>query len=557
MKPPNLLFLITDQQRYPMHWPEDPEWQAKLTPGDAEIARTGLSFSEACVASCMCSPSRASFFTGRWPAEHGVELTLTRGGFKPDPKNIKSVFRSMGRSARAGEITWKEAVTTIAGGITRKPDGGTGEKDLDPKTPNLARILERAGYKTYQKGKWHMSQPVGEEWSDADRDYIAETYGFHDWQPPDAGENIEPSSFGGGTESGVTKMGFDEDFTQDVERFLADPPPEPWALIVSLVNPHDVLGYPSSWKQGGYEKEAWQDLDEIELPATWNERLTDKPRVHSRMKAGQHSFLGGLEEKEDKRDYCRFYAHLQRLANEKIVRVLDAMGDPDDVNSIRSKTVIVRTSDHGELGMSHGSLRQKAFNAYEETLNVPFVISNPVLFPEGAKSDAPVSLCDMLPTVATLAGVDTSKDGIRGKDLTPIVAHHSGGSGKAGDVSFESVTSHSAPVESVQEFTHFTYDDHQSGSAFTNIAPPPNRIRAVRSKDATYAIYLDAEDVIAPEYELYDNLRDPDQVYNLVDRDTGQVRNQKDQPLRDRMHAALLAEMAEKKTDRTVPPIPA
>ena len=45
------------------------------------------------------------------------------------------------------------------------------------------------------------------------------------------------------------------------------------------------------------------------------------------------------------------------------------------------------TADHGEMGLSHGGLRQKMFNAYEETIRVPLVVSNPVLFPEPRESD--------------------------------------------------------------------------------------------------------------------------------------------------------------------------
>ena len=60
--------------------------------------------------------------------------------------------------------------------------------------------------------------------------------------------------------------------------------------------------------------------------------------------------------------------------------------------SLRSRTVIVRCADHGEMGLSHGGLRQKAFNAYEETIRVPLIVSNPVLFPEARETDALASL---------------------------------------------------------------------------------------------------------------------------------------------------------------------
>ena len=56
------------------------------------------------------------------------------------------------------------------------------------------------------------------------------------------------------------------------------------------------------------------------------------------------------------------------------------------------------------MGLSHGGLRQKAFNAYEETINVPLVVSNPVLFPDAAETDALASLVDVLPTLLSLGG---------------------------------------------------------------------------------------------------------------------------------------------------------
>ena len=65
-RPPNLLVLITDQQRTPRHWPDEPGWMAELMPNDAELARTGVSFQNAFCNTAMCSPSRASLFTGRY-----------------------------------------------------------------------------------------------------------------------------------------------------------------------------------------------------------------------------------------------------------------------------------------------------------------------------------------------------------------------------------------------------------------------------------------------------------------------------------------------------------
>jgi hypothetical protein len=52
---PNLMLLVTDQQRHPQHWPDDPSFVDDLMPNDAELRRTGLTFTHAFCNTCMCS----------------------------------------------------------------------------------------------------------------------------------------------------------------------------------------------------------------------------------------------------------------------------------------------------------------------------------------------------------------------------------------------------------------------------------------------------------------------------------------------------------------------
>ena len=123
--------------------------------------------------------------------------------------------------------------------------------------------------------------------------------------------------------------------------------------------------------------------------------MRNKPTVHELMRMGMTAYLGPLNGERAKLDYVNFYAHLHRVVDAQIGRLLDALGDPADPQSLRSRTVIFRCADHGEMGLSHGGLRQKAFNAYEETIHVPLVISNPLLFPKPAETDALASLIDL------------------------------------------------------------------------------------------------------------------------------------------------------------------
>jgi hypothetical protein len=108
VKQPNLILLITDQQRAPQHWPEDPAWLDALMPNDAELRRTGMSFNRAFTASAMCSPSRASIFTGTYPSRHGVPLTLTYGDLYPDPKNARGSPHRARRRGRGWGARWSD-----------------------------------------------------------------------------------------------------------------------------------------------------------------------------------------------------------------------------------------------------------------------------------------------------------------------------------------------------------------------------------------------------------------------------------------------------------------
>ncbi len=543
MPPPNLVLLITDQQRAAQHWPDDPGWLRSLMPNDSRLADSGLAFDNAFCNTCMCSPSRATLLTGLYPTQHGVPLTLTRGDLWPDVRNFPGVVRAFAAALRSGEADRRRAARTFVRGAARSGPRSGDEPELSPSLPTLAHLLRGAGYHVALKGKWHLTKPLGEEWEQRDAARLEEQFGISDWEPPDAGEDAKAEHFGGGG-AGASGEGFDEDFVRSVERWLdREDLPEPFCLIVSLVNPHDVLGYPATYEAGGYDPGDWRDLD-VPLPPTVDEDLSNKPSVHALMRMGQAAYLGGLGSHRARHDYVGFYAHLHRLVDSKIGRVLDALGDAQDASSLRSRTVVVRVSDHGEMGLSHGGLRQKMFNAYEETIRVPLVISHPALFKRGARTAALASLVDVLPTMLTLAGVPQEGLGLRGRDLSPVLARHLDVDRElltACGVDLSALTQAATPGESVQDSIHFTYDDHQAGTALQNVAGQPNRVRCVRDARYKHAVYLDPAGAAAPEYELYDLERDPYEASNLVSRSTGAVIDRSDEGARAAM-AELLEE---------------
>ncbi len=546
-RPPNIVVLITDQQRARRHWPQDPGWLRQLMPNEAELTRTGLSFANAFCNTAMCSPSRSTLFTGLYPARHGVPLTLTAADLKPDPRNTPAVTRNLIEILRRPGAPRERALRGFARGALRRTTGG-GEPELAPSVPNLAGMLRSASYEVAYKGKWHLTQPLdpGLGWGERDSERIEHDFGFADWDPPDAGENAKAENFGGGN-VGPLGQGWDEVYIRGVERWLGRAGlPEPFCLVVSLVNPHDVLGYPASYRRGGYADAEFRDLG-VELPPTIDEDLTSKPSVHTLMQMGMTAYMGPLRNRREKLDYVNFYAHLHRVVDRQIGRLLAALGDPASPDSLRSRTLIIRTSDHGEMGLSHGGLRQKAFNVYEETIHVPLLVSNPVLFPEPVHTPALASLIDVLPTIATLAGAE-APPGVQGRDLSPVLAKHASpvrGGGLPAGVGFGPLGDHPAPSDSVQDLLHFTFDDHQAGTAMAEAPGQPNRVRCVHDGRHKFAVYLDPEGRMAAEYEMYDLDRDPDERRNLVDVHSGEARSAEDRSLREEMGERLEAAMAD------------
>ncbi|HXD53770.1 MAG TPA: sulfatase-like hydrolase/transferase [Solirubrobacteraceae bacterium] len=526
MRRPNIVLLITDQQRTPMHWPSEPGWLEQLMPNEAELRRTGLSFEQACTATAMCSPSRASFLTGTYPSRHGVTLTLTNGDLEPNPEFLPDVLRQVRDIAAAGTVPrGRLARSFVAGALRLGPKAG-GEPQLRADQPTLGTRLRDAGYTVVYKGKWHLTAPLagGHDWSQADAERIEREFGFGGWEAPDAGENTDPAHFGGGN-AGRSGMGWDEDYTRQVEGFLSSTSlPEPFCLIVSLVNPHDVLGYPHSYREGGFSREQFSGVD-VPLPPTIDERLTGKPAIHSLMQLGQTSYIGPLRDRAAQQDYVNFYAYLHGVVDEKIGRLLRALGDASDPRSLRSRTVIARISDHGEMGLSHGGLRQKMFNAYEETVRVPLVFSNPLLFGEALRSDAPASLVDLVPTLLSIAGAPLTGT-LDGRDLSgslAAAARADRAAVAAAGVDLGGVLD-APPAERVREHVLFTYDDHQAGTARQEAPGQPNRVRCIRDGRFKYAAYLDPAGRARPEHELYDMEADPLEIHNLLEHDSGRPR---------------------------------
>ncbi len=467
-KRPNIILIITDQERNPQYWPEG--WADANLPNRKRLADKGLSFTRAFCNTAMCSPSRTTLFTGMYPVQHGVEHTLTKGG----------------------SLSQEEAT-------------------LQVNTQNMARMLESAGYTVQYRGKWHLSKDKT-SLTDANTTEDLAKFGFNGWQGPDGGQDVAIENFGGGcAEHDRRWAGQAADFLQSKEAKKD----QPFALIVSFVNPHDALAYPKTWNaqsgnaQVGYHPNYGGDAPEcfnqgIELPPSHDEHIAFnyKPTAQAQYKV-LTAGLGPLSP-DEKLKYVNFYAYLHKVVDEHIGTVLDAL---ESNKKVHKRTVVFRLSDHGELGMSHGGLRQKAFTAYEETLNVPLVISNPKYFPNPVKTDALASLVDVMPTMAALARVPEPENwDFKGKDLTPVM--------------LDAMQNPDRPTATVQDTVLFTFDDDNPASPDPQtIVTQPNHIRAIRDDRYKFTIYFDPTGVEPPQSELYDLLYDPQELHNMAHPD--------------------------------------
>jgi arylsulfatase A-like enzyme len=256
----------------------------------------------------------------------------------------------------------------------RGPSAGM-SAGLDRSLPTLGRIFSAAGYETAYFGKWHLGGRPGE-------------YGF---------------------ESGDSTLD-DPTLARRVVEFIRKRSPgaarRPLLLIVSWLNPHDIYDVLAAAPPDA------RALAAVRLPSNLVDDLRAKPfpQRHYLEEDQGKPFVGA--DREVWRRYRAFYNGLVETVDREIGTVLEAI-DAHDVPPIT-----VFSTDHGDHGGAHG-LPYKGPAMYEEVIRVPLVISWPGRV-RAARSDALVSLIDLLPTLCDLTGVRAPND-VDGLSLRPVL----------------------------------------------------------------------------------------------------------------------------------------
>jgi arylsulfatase A-like enzyme len=417
-KKPNFLIIMTDENRYPPIYEchKIKQWRKKFLRTQELLAKNGITFQHHYTGSTACCPSRATFFTGHYPSLHGVSQTTgaAKGPFDP-------------------EMFW-----------------------LDPSSvPTLGDYFRTAGYRTFYKGKWHISDADilipgthnsytsydtinGSPIRKNERLYLnsdrLDQFGFTGWIGPEP-HGRSPHKSGSSAKIGVS--GRDEFFASDVAKLLealdaektssVDREPSPWLIVASFVNPHDIALYGSlSQIDPLFKFEVDNTIPIIPPPPTFNETFETKPRcqLSSRLTYGE-AFQPLIESTF----YRQLYYQLQKNVDQEMFRVFTTLRS----SSFYENTIVIFTSDHGELLGAHGGLTQKWYCAYEEAIHVPLIIHNPVLFEEPTLINSLTSHVDILPTLLSLAGVNaeqiqeclridhTEVHPLVGRDLSPLI----------------------------------------------------------------------------------------------------------------------------------------
>ena len=427
------------------------------------LQNNGLTFSNSFTNTSMCSVSRSTFFTSKYPAQHQADLILS----DIDNPVLDSQIQ------------------------------------LNPDLPNLGNILSSQGYDVAFFGKYHLSKTVtlnnGETLYQNPGDY-----GFQAWQGPDAGQDMAAEHAGLGPDRNDPR--FIDEATTWLDDRLDSGNNKPYAMVVSLVNPHDVLAYPDSMEAFDYSN-AWLKGDIATLPPTFDEDKDKnyKPKVQTEWTLAQ-SGAGQLFNKKQALNYLNFYGNLLKVADSQIGEVVSLLREKGRKKDLKN-TMFVSTSDHGEMAMSHGRMTQKMFSAYEEAIKVPLIWSNPYYFKGGQSTDALVSTVDFLPTALNYLGVKSDvieNADLRGVDYSSILK-------KAHQSDRKNLNN-----MDVQESILYTYDDIYAGqdpriSAGNNyvhgLLPSNNRLQALRSKNFKYVRYFSGDRSYDPKNwdgEFYD-----------------------------------------------------
>ena len=331
------------------------------TPSIDRLAAQGMRFTDAYASCAVCSPTRASIMTGRYPARIGVTDWIHHLD-----KKGKKAFEEL------------ENPTDYVGGKRRRLLCPPNPYWMELDEVTIAEVLQSAGYTTCHIGKWHL--------------------GYEPWFPDKQGFDI---NIGGG-EIGQPPTYFDP-YYQNERR----------PSIPTL----------SARKKGEYLTDRESDECVEFLRKHQNKPFflhMCHYAVHTPLQA-KKELIDKYEAKKKTSQTNAIYAAMIESMDGAVGRMMAAL----DELGLSERTVIIFTSDNGGLqdyATDNAPLRAGKGYPYEGGIRVPLIILWPGVVQAGIECDVPVTSVDFFPAICEITGLNhPSGRIIDGKSLVPLL----------------------------------------------------------------------------------------------------------------------------------------
>ena len=364
---PNILWLCTDQQRFDTLGCYGNPFVR--TPNLDRLAQSGVRFANAYCQNPVCTPSRASFLTGRYP-----RTCRTRQNGQSIPEDEVLVTRLLHDAGYIGGLSGKLHISTCNYAV--------------------CKTRERRINDGYDYFAWSHGHGPAHEWP------------MHDyalWLQRQGVEYSHPLR----EDSRYVRVGMPPELHQT--KWCADCAIEfmeavknegrPWFFSINWFDPHHAFDPPAA-----YLERYLPILDQIPLPNYEEGELANKSPLQRLDHLGAYGKRGSfayddMTERDHRLIRAAYYAMIDFIDVQvgRLVDYLEASGQLDN-------TVILFHSDHGESLGDHG-LYLKGGYFYEGSVHVPLIMAWKDRFLSGVTADAPVELVDLAPTLLDLCGL--------------------------------------------------------------------------------------------------------------------------------------------------------